>query len=197
MCVREVDLFWAADDDFAGDAKEETVLDDAGGAFERLGCLLRGKAGFDELAVQDVVLAVGDVWLAVVVPAEFGHEALIAQAALGGLPAKGNDSTGTVKTEPSWSTTLRGSTATSIRRLAMATIFSRSSAPPWPLMSANVPRCTSSAPSMVRSSCGWRAKSVSGMPSDSAWRCDWMDVAIADDAKAVADAASDFIDDQR
>jgi hypothetical protein len=67
------------------------VLDDAGGALEGFGCLLRGKAGFDQLAVEDVVLAVGDVWLAIVISAQFGHEALVAQTAIGRLPAEGDD----------------------------------------------------------------------------------------------------------
>ena len=67
------------------------MLDDAGGAFEGVGGLFGGEAGLDELAVEDVVLAVGDVGLAILLDAQLGEEALVAEAALGGLPAEGDD----------------------------------------------------------------------------------------------------------
>ena len=49
------------------------------------------------------------------------------------------------------STTLLSSATMTRRAVALATIFSRSSAPPRPLMRWSVPTSTSSAPSMVRS----------------------------------------------
>ena len=75
-------------------------------------------------------------------------------------------STGNGK-RPSTSTRFDASAITSIRAEAEATIFSRNSAPPPPLISRSS-LSSSSAPSMVRSSCGVSSSVVSRMPSRSA-----------------------------
>jgi hypothetical protein len=64
----------------------------------------------------------------------------------------GSTSTGTGARVPSRSTSLSAPATTTKRRLDSATIFSRSSAPPSPLISRSVPRSISSAPSIARSS---------------------------------------------
>ena len=71
---------------------------------------------------------------------------------------KATTSTGTGACVPSRSTSLAPSTTMARRRLALATIFSRSKAPPSPLIRFRVPRSTSSAPSIVRSICRCSAK---------------------------------------
>jgi hypothetical protein len=65
------------------------------------------------------------------------------------------------------------------RRLATATIFSRSSAPSSPLIRLSVPRSTSSAPSVVRSIRRCSAKDVSGIPAAAAWAAVPSDVGMS------------------
>ncbi len=69
---------------------------------------------------------------------------------------------------PSISTRLDWSAITTMRFETAATIFSRSSAPPAPLIRFR-PGPISSAPSTVRSSSGVVSRSVSGIPRLSAW----------------------------
>ena len=66
---------------------------------------------------------------------------------------------------PSRFTSFVSSMMTIMRSVAAATIFSRSNAPPRPLISSRVPVCTSSAPSIVRSINGCSPRSDSLMPS--------------------------------
>ena len=67
------------------------MFDHADGAVEGFGGVFRGESGLRQIAVQDVVLAVGDVRLAAFFDAQLGREALVAEAAGGGLPSKGDD----------------------------------------------------------------------------------------------------------
>ena len=76
---------------------------------------------------------------------------------------KGTTSTGSGKA-PSRATFLLASAMTIMRSDAVATIFSRSKAPPPPLIRRSC-RSSSSAPSMVRSSSGQASSVVSGTPS--------------------------------
>src|SRR5579863_4321475 len=76
----------------------------------------------------------------------------------------GITSTGTTP-QPSRSTSFDSSATITSRALALATIFSRSSAPPRPLIKFSVPSSTSSAPSIVKSTRGWSESVESGMPS--------------------------------
>ena len=79
----------------------------------------------------------------------------------------GMTSTGSGK-RPSVSTHLVSSAITIMRSDALATIFSRSSAPPPPLIRLSA-ASISSAPSTVRSSRSTSSSVVSGMPHCSAW----------------------------
>ena len=92
---------------------------------------------------------------------------------------------------PGAATSLLASTITIICRLAAATIFSRTRAPPRPLIRSSVPVCTSSAPSIVRSSEGWSASVPSSMPSARAWDGGALGGRDADDAQALAHALAD------
>jgi hypothetical protein len=76
---------------------------------------------------------------------------------------KGTTSTGTGAFIANRSTSLPASTTMARRWLAAATIFSRSNAPPDPLIRFSVPRSTSSAPSIVRSICRCSLNEVSGI----------------------------------
>ena len=88
---------------------------------------------------------------------------------------KGTTSTGNGKA-PSRRTSFVSSAITAIRWEAAATIFSRSKAPPPPLISLSS-RSISSAPSTVRSSSGTSSSVASGMPSAFAWAAVASDVA--------------------
>ena len=77
---------------------------------------------------------------------------------------KGRTSTGSRPRLPSTGTSFSRPTRTTNRRAAVATIFSRRSAPPYPLIKS--PRgSTSSAPSTARSRMGWSASVTRRIPS--------------------------------
>ena len=82
--------------------------------------------------------------------------------------ANGSTSTGSAP-RPSLVTCLPASTMTIIRSAAAATIFSRSMAPPLPLIARNC-GSSSSAPSMARSSLASVSKGSTGRPAASAAR---------------------------
>ncbi len=91
LALEEAVAFGAADDDLTGHVEEEAVLDDADDGLEGFGGLLGFEAGAGQVAVGDVVMAVGEVRGAVFVLAHLGGEAFIGEALKGGLPGEGDD----------------------------------------------------------------------------------------------------------
>ena len=79
-------------------------------------------------------------------------------------------------------------------RDAAATIFSRSSAPPRPLIRLSEPSSISSAPSIVMSSRRCSAKLVSGMPPARAWAPLRSEVGMREDAQTLAHPADQRLD---
>jgi len=67
------------------------VLDDANDGLQRLACLFRREAGAGQVAVRDVMVAVGDVVGAVFLLAELRGEALVGEALECCLPGEGDD----------------------------------------------------------------------------------------------------------
>jgi hypothetical protein len=91
VALEEARAFWATDDDLTGHVEEEAVLDDTDDGLEGFGGLLGFEAGAGQVAVGDVVMAVGEIGSAVFVLAHLGGEAFIGEALKGGLPGEGND----------------------------------------------------------------------------------------------------------
>ena len=87
-------------------------------------------------------------------------------------------SNGSANLVPSTGDSLPSSATRITRALAWATIFSRSSAPPPPLMTSSA-GSISSAPSIVRSSRTGRSSFIIGIPSATASSCTALEVAIA------------------
>ena len=144
----------------SGPADEQAALDHPDDAAD---ALLQPRRVGDraEAAVEDAVAAVGDEGLARRRQPQLGDRrpAPRGRALVTSRP-KVTTSTGTGACVPRRSTSLAPSTMMASRRLAAATIFSRSKAPPSPLIRFSVPRSTSSAPSMVRSIWRCSAKDV-------------------------------------
>ena len=148
-----------------GTADEKAALDHPDDAADSFLEPRRVGDGTGEAAVEDAVAAIGDKQLA---------RRRQARPDLGGEHLKGrsrdfhaerNDLDRHRRVRPSRSTSLAPSTMMASCRLALATIFSRSKAPPSPLIRFKVPRSTSSAPSIVRSICRCSANYDSGRPA--------------------------------
>ena len=87
-------------------------------------------------------------------------------------------STGTEECAPSQSTSLLSSAMMISRRLELAITFSRSKAPPAPLIKSSVPRWISSAPSMVKSISACSASEEMRIPSPRACFAVYSDVGM-------------------
>ena len=108
-------------------------------------------------------------WRSTSLPAAPEDEIAAATARRVASSPKGTTSIGSGK-RPSVCTSLPSSAITIMRADAAATIFSRSSAAPPPLIRRSC-GSTSSAPSTVRSSSGVSSSVDIGMPSETAWTC--------------------------
>jgi hypothetical protein len=124
-----------------------------------------GSSDRTEAAVENVVAAVGDERLARRRQAQPDAGAERLEGRLGCFQPEGDDLDGhrRLRTQPIHQ--LGAIDDDGRRRLAVATIFSRSKRAPSPLIRLRVPRSTSSAPSIVRSICRCSANEVSGMPA--------------------------------
>ena len=128
--------------------------------------LQRGRIGDrPEPAIEDEVAAIGDETADGRCPrAQHRIAPQRGKPSGRGLPAEATTSTGTGTVAPSRSTSFGASATITSRSLAAATIFSRSNAPPRPLIRFSEPRAISSAPSIVSAIRRCSAKVVSVMP---------------------------------
>jgi hypothetical protein len=138
------------------------------------------RIGYDaECAVENAVATVGHEGLAGWRPAQRRARAKLLQCGAGRLNPERDDLHRDRRARPELIDQLEPSTMIMSRRLATATIFSRSSAPSSPLIRLSVPRSTSSAPSVVRSIRRCSAKDVSGIPAAAAWAAVPSDVGMS------------------
>ena len=164
--VEAMDALAVGDEHRIGAADEKAALDHADDAADAILEPRRVGDRAGEAAVEDAVAAVGDEQARPPATAAAGPPRRTPRAPhrTTSMP-KATTSTGTGACVPSRSTSLAPSTMMASCRLALATIFSRSKAPPSPLIRFKVPRSTSSAPSIVRSIWRCSAKEDSGMPA--------------------------------
>ena len=165
--AKDFDALGAGDDRRARKADEKPVFDDAGDRrqdlAQRFGLSDRAKR-----TVKNIVAAVGDErrgFAAQDASAPASPSCAKARSICRLVAARPNGTTSIGNgNAPSRGTSLVESAMTTMRFEAEATIFSRNSAPPPPLISLSL-GSTSSAPSTVRSSSGMSSSVPSGMPS--------------------------------
>ena len=174
------------------------MLDDPGNGVE-FACQTVGIGNSTEGYVDNMVAAVGEERATVAGaqrPCAPARPILaMARSTAIRVAAAPNDtiSTGRGKA-PRVSTSFAASAMTIMRLAAVAMIFSRSSAPPPPLISRSWPSI-SSAPSTTRSSAGCSSRVASGMPSGARERGGALRGRHADDRQPGADALAEQADE--